>query len=82
MTGVHAEILIRVHLIALPYNETLERPVALTDAKFLTARVINLIQSANDHFLNSCIGQADCSVFMWRTTMIERIIDGTPSAAA
>ena len=82
MTGVHAEILIRVHLIALPHNETLERPVALTDAKFLAARVINLIKTANDHFLKSCIGQATCSVFIWRTTNIESMIDGMPSAAA
>ncbi len=82
MTGVHAEILIRVHLIALPHNETLERPVALSGAKFLTARVINLIQTANDHFLKSCVGQAARSVFIWRTTNIERMIDGMPSAAA
>lgn len=82
MTGVHAEILIGVNFAAPAHNESFERPVACADPKLFAAGVIKLIHAADDHFLQRRIGQAAGSVFILCTTIIERMIDGMPSAAA
>jgi hypothetical protein len=79
---MHAKILIGIHLIPLADNESLEGPVAFPDAKFLATGIFEFVQAANDDFLNGCVGQSAGSVVICRTTIIERMIDGMPSAAA
>ncbi len=47
MTYVYAKILVGENFMAATHNETLERPVSLTDMKLATPGIIEIIQSTN-----------------------------------
>ena len=64
MTGLHAEILIGIHLVTLTNDESPEWPVALANPKFHAARIIELFQRADDNFLHRRVGQFARSVLV------------------
>lgn len=49
-----AVVMIRKNIVALPYHETLERPVATTDAKLARAGIAQFVEPANRNFLSCC----------------------------
>ena len=78
---MHTHILIGVNVIALPNNEAFERPVAVADSKFSTARIVNLMDRPDNNVNQVVVLQAG-SVLCFQATMAARAIAGTPVAAA
>ena len=79
---MHAEILIGVYRVALAHDKPLEWPVALADAEFPAPGILEFVQLAHDYFALRRVAQAACSVRARLTTIIDKMIDGMPSAAA
>lgn len=50
MARVHAIILVGIDLVAATHDETLERPVTITNVKFAAVRIVKVFESA-DHDL-------------------------------
>ena len=82
MAGVHAIILISENVITLTNDETPERPIALADSKFLATRIIQFVKLTNDYVLQCRPVHDTVSERLLRTTIIARMIDGMPVAAA
>ena len=45
--NVHAEVLVRVHVIAFANDEATKRPVAVTDFEFTAAGTIDFVQATD-----------------------------------
>lgn len=82
MASVHAIILISENVCTLTNDETSERPVAITDTEFLAAGIIQFIKPTNDYVLQRRSVHDTVSERLWRTTIIARMMDGMPVAAA
>lgn len=78
---MHTHILIRINALALAHDETFERPVAITNPKLSTTRIINLIDRP-DHNVDQIIVLQTGSVLCFQATMAARAIAGIPVAAA
>ena len=47
MAEMHAEVVVGKYLVSLPYDETLERPVAPSNTKLSRVGISQLIEAAN-----------------------------------
>ena len=79
---MHAIILIGADVITLANDETSVRPVSITNTKFFAARIIQFVNPTNVYFDKCRIVHGADSDRLWRTTIIARIMDGIPVAAA
>ena len=82
MASVHAIILISENVFTLTNDETSERPVALADTEFLATGIIQFIKPTNDYVLQRRPAHNTDSERLLRTTIIARMMDGMPVAAA
>ena len=79
---MHAIILIGADVITLANDETFVRPVSITNTKFLAARITQFVKPTNIYFDKYRTVHGTDSDRLWRTTIIARIMDGMPVAAA
>lgn len=78
---MHTKVLIGENFSSTSHDETFERPVAITNPKLSTTRIINLIDRP-DHNVDQIIVLQTGSVPCFQATMAARAIAGIPVAAA